>query len=179
MALLAIATLSVTANTSEKKSIQRDAAQLARVARKTSANFAQEMKDASLASSKGIRKVTTRTEGKPTKYGCVVYNDLFDWYTDTYLGTVPASADAQSVMISDMVNASYGGVNVDGIYYATDYYYDEFWEEEEFIIEGYSLITEERLCYFYPDDYRLACINETYDATTNAVYGITFTEECN
>lgn len=179
MALLAIATLSVTANTSEKKSIQRDAAQLARVARKTSANFAQEMKDASLASSKGIRKVTTRSEGMPTMYGCVVYNDLFDWYTDTYLGTVPASADAQSVMISDMVNASYGGVNVDGIYYATDYYYDEFWEEEEFIIEGYSLITGERLCSFYPDDYRLACIDETYDATTNAVYGITFTEDGN
>lgn len=179
MAMLALASISMTANTSEKKSIQRDAAQLSRVARKSSANFAQEMKDASLASSKGIRKVNSRAEEIPTMYGCVVYNDLFDWYTDTYLGTVPTSAESQSVMISDMVNASYGGVDVEGIYYATNYYYDEFWEEEEFIIEGYSLITGERLCAFYPTDYRLACIDETYDATTNSVYGITFTEDGN
>lgn len=175
-AMLTMASLTMAANTPEKKSIQRDAAQVARVARKATINLAQEIKEASVVASDHIRKVASRADDMPAMYGCILYNDLFDWYTDTYLGVVPTSADAQSVMISDMVNASYGGVDVDGVYYATDYYYDEFWEEEEFTIEGYSLITGERLCSFYPNDYRLACIDETYDTTTESVYAITFTE---
>ncbi len=175
-AMLIMATLSMSAHTSEMMNIKSDASSVARIARKTNATFAKEVTGASLSASKSIRKMPTRSNDMPAMYGCIVYNDLFDWYTDTYLGTVPNSADSQSTMIADMVNASYGGVEVDGIYYATNYYYDEFWEEEEFIIEGYSLITGERLCSFYPDDYRLACIDETYDATTNSVYGITFTE---
>lgn len=181
--MLTMATLPLTAHATEMKSIQRDALSAARSPRQANANFAKEMTGAALATPKSsltspmkMRKAPTRSETMPTMYGCIVYNDKFDWFTDTYLGTVPASADAQAEMISDMVNASYGGVEVDGIYYATNYYYDDFWEEEEFIIEGYSLITGDWLCSFYPSDYRLACVDETYDATTNSVYGITFTE---
>lgn len=179
VAMLTMATISMPAHATETRSIQKDATSGTRVVRKTNSQLATEKKGAVLASKMNMRKAPSRSSEMPAMYGCILYNDLFDWYTDTYLGTVPNSADAQSSMISDMVNASYGGVEVDGIYYATNYYYDEFWEEEEFTIEGYSLITGERLCSFYPKDYRLACVDETYDPTTKSVYGITFTESGN
>lgn len=127
------------------------------------------------APAKAPVKVPFRAADVPTNMiGNVVYSDL--WQTnESGLYTVPTSATGSFDLIHPDITGSYGGVLVDGVYYAHDYY--DYWGIFQiFTVTGYDIETGEEVFYFDGNPSHLAPGGITYDATTGTVYGITYTE---
>lgn len=114
----------------------------------------------------------------PTIYGSIVYNDLIDKgsdYGDVGLYEIPKSGSSQPDMLIMGPKASYGGVLVDNIYYATDAM--SFWGFDYVMIYGYDVTTGSNEVYIDGTIDNLAPGGITSDPTTGMLYGIFYTED--
>lgn len=118
------------------------------------------------------RKVLAAEANLPTIYGSVTYNDTWT-QNNQPVGLYDVSQSTTSLLIEG-VDASYGGVCVDGIYYATQYLDYGFIAFP--IVEAYDVETGEVVGSTYPDVDALAPGGVTLDPTTGNVYGITYNE---
>lgn len=128
------------------------------------------------APAKAPVKVPFRAADVPTNMiGNVVYSDL--WQTDeSGLYAVPTSATGSFDLLLPEVMGSYGGVLVDGVYYAHDFY-DLWGFIQYFTVTGYDIETGEQVFFFDGNPSHLTPGGITYDATTGTVYGITYPED--
>lgn len=114
----------------------------------------------------------------PTMYGSIVYNDLIDKgsdYGDVGLYEIPKSGSSQPDMLFMGPKASYGGVLVDNIYYATDAM--SVWGFDYVMIYGYDVNTGSNEVYIDGSIDNLAPGGITSDPTTGMLYGIFYTED--
>lgn len=114
----------------------------------------------------------------PTMYGSIVYNDLIDKgsdYGDVGLYEIPKNGASQPDMLIMGPKASYGGVLVDNIYYATDAM--SYWGMDFVFIYGYDVTTGSNEVYIDGTVDNLAPGGITSDPTTGMLYGIFYTED--
>lgn len=109
----------------------------------------------------------------PELRGSVIYMDGWsDSYAPVGLYSLPKNADGTFTELIPDVDASRGGVEVDGIYYATTY--TSFWGMVFIDVYAYDLETGEVVGQWSPEDFAVIGIDYTYDPATGKVYGITY-----
>ena len=114
----------------------------------------------------------------PTIYGSIVSNTLIDANpssAEVGLYEIPKSGASQSDMLFSGPKASYGGVLVDNIYYATDLM--SFFGWDYIMIYGYDVTTGSNEVYIDGSINNLAPAGITTDPTTGTLYGIFYTDD--
>ncbi|MCM1369070.1 MAG: choice-of-anchor J domain-containing protein [Candidatus Amulumruptor caecigallinarius] len=117
--------------------------------------------------------------GMPDIWGSVVFNSTFT-NTNSPIGLYKIAKNGESdcTMLIQGVNASWGGVAVDNVYYTTTYV--EFLGLQMMVVNGYDLSTGERVCNMSSESRDILVTGgEVYDPTTGKVYGITYNKEGN
>jgi len=106
----------------------------------------------------------------PDLRGSVTYQDGWS-QNNAPIGLYHIKSTSTELMFEGP-DASYGGVEIDGIYYATTYI--NFWGFVIVTIEGYNVETGELVYEIEGDIENVAPAGLTVDPTTGTVYGITF-----
>ena len=113
----------------------------------------------------------------PELRGSVTFSDAWAAAGEAAYGlyTVPTQAGENFEMLIADVNANYGGVEVDGIYWAHNY--ENFMGFLQFFtVMGYDMETGEQIANIEVDPSKLCPGGVTLDPSTGVVYGITFDE---
>ncbi|MDE6854334.1 MAG: choice-of-anchor J domain-containing protein, partial [Muribaculaceae bacterium] len=106
----------------------------------------------------------------PELYGSVVYNHTFT-SSNQPVGLYKIDRTTTSLKYEG-INANYGGVAVDGVYYVTEYF--DFLGTPIVQVVGYDLATGENVSSTSGSIENVAIGGLTYDPTTGKCYGITF-----
>lgn len=106
----------------------------------------------------------------PQLRGSVIFQD---GWNDNYqpIGMYDINSDGTAQMLVEGVNASYGGVEVDGLYYATEAV--SFWGMMLVTVNVWDLEAGEKVNSF-DGEVDNVCMGETVDPTTGTVYAITY-----
>lgn len=147
-----------------------DAKKLDLKARTVSSGFRSERKS---FGAPPVRTVSKAAGDMPTIYGSVIFNDKFtEESSPVGLYEVPKSAGATTQILPGP-NAQYGGVCVDGIYYASSYF--NLWGMVFITVQAYDVEAGESVKDWSPND--LAVIapgGYALDPASGQVYGITY-----
>lgn len=105
----------------------------------------------------------------PDIYGSVVYSDLEEFEVPA-LYQLPTAAGGEYVYTIGKADATYGGVAVDGVYYAHNYF--NLWGIMEFVfVDAYDIESGEQLASWSGDGSELA-VDLAYNPVDKKVYGI-------
>lgn len=124
---------------------------------------------------KALQGPFNAVEGVPTNMiGNVFFSESWGQENKRGLYTIPATANGTSELLVAGVSGSYGGVLVEGVYYAHDYQ-NILGIFQMFTVTGYDIETGEQVFLMNGED--PSCLTPggiTYDASTGNVYAIMF-----
>ncbi|MDE5734527.1 MAG: hypothetical protein K2H83_05215, partial [Duncaniella sp.] len=114
-------------------------------------------------------------EGFPTNmFGNVTFSNTWGGESKAGLYTIPATATGTSELLVEGVSGTYGGVLVDGVYYAHDYQ-NIMGFLQIFSVTGYDIESGEQVFSMIGED--PSCLTPggiTYDHSTGNVYAIMY-----
>lgn len=117
----------------------------------------------------GVKKVASYEAANiPTLYGAVIYQEGWGEGNTPY-GLYNVSQSQTSVVV-DGINASSGGVCVDGIYYSVDYF--SFWGMVFVTVYGHDVESGEKVCQYDGEVQNVPVGGMTVDPSSGTVYGI-------
>lgn len=112
----------------------------------------------------------------PIIYGNVIYESTMDMTSRPYLAQLPGYDGEGLKTIIPRIDASYGGVCVDGIYYATVFDNTGFYDIIE--VNGYNITTGELEFYCYPSSSTvLSTAGMAVDPVSGEIYGIFYNSD--
>lgn len=120
-----------------------------------------------------MRKADEANVALPDLHGCVIART--DWTSSTAaigLYTLPAAQGDEFVLDISGVNATQGGVPVNGVYYATNSY--SFGTFVFVTISGYDLETGQMTGALNTSNPEAICFDSTVDPLSNRVYALTY-----
>lgn len=120
-----------------------------------------------------MRKAGETNVVLPDLHGCVIARK--DWTSSTAaigLYTLPASQGEEFVLDISGVDATQGGVPVNGVYYATNSY--SFGTFVFVTISGYDLETGQMTVALNTSNPEAICFDSTVDPLSNRVYALTY-----
>ncbi|MCM1163793.1 MAG: choice-of-anchor J domain-containing protein [Muribaculaceae bacterium] len=147
-----------------------------RVGRRGYAGF--EMRDVSLLSQRAsMTKVPFKAAtSMPKIVGAVIASDSWNTTANVGLYTIPTAKDQTFTEVIKGLDASYGGVLVEDTYWAVGTKAQE--DGNYFWISGYDINSGEEVASYAVTNYlQLAGGGMTYDASTQTVYALSYTDQ--
>ena len=106
----------------------------------------------------------------PNLIGSVIYSESNDIITGLY--TLPQAEGEQFGLLAGGAQATNGGVLVDNIYYATNYFTFDLLGLIFIYVDGYNIQTGENVASFSPDTFDAILKGVAVDPTSNLIYSV-------